>query len=240
MARLEWDKETEKLYETGVRNLVLYKRDAQGAYTRAYAWNGVTGITASPDGAEPTDLYADDVKYLTLRSAETFGCTIEAYMYPPEFESCDGSAEIAPGVSIGQQNRESFGLCYRTVLGNDAELDNYGYKLHIVYGCTASPSEKAYESINDSPEAITFSWEISTTPVNVSGFKPTATVEINSKTADSTKLTRLENILYGDENTTARLPLPAEIMSIMGTAVTPPPADGDGDEEGDEDEEPAG
>lgn len=235
MARLEWDKETEKLYETGVRNLVLYKRDAQGAYTKAYAWNGVTGITASPDGAEPTDLYADDVKYLTLRSAETFGCTIEAYMYPPEFEACDGSAEIAPGVSIGQQSRESFGICYRTVLGNDVDLDNHGYKLHLVYGCTASPSEKSYESINDSPDAITFSWEISTTPVNVAGFKPTATVEINSTTADATKLKNLEDILYGTENVAARMPLPAEIMTIMGTSVTPP-----ADDEGDEDEEPAG
>lgn len=235
MPRLEWDKENEKIYETGVDQVVLYKRDNQGAYTIATAWNGVTGITESPDGAEPTDLYADNIKYVTLRSAETLGLTLEAYMSPAEFDSCDGSAEIAPGVVAGQQNRESFGLCYRTIVGNDTQNNNYGYKYHLIYGCTASPSEKGYETVNDSPDAITFSWEISTTPVNLAGFKPTASIIINSATADSAKLTTLLDILYGTSETQARLPLPSEIMSIMGTAVTPPADEDDG-----EDVNPAG
>lgn len=218
MSKIVWDAVGEHIFETGVRNGVLYLKDAQGAYSTGVAWNGLTSVSESPEGAEATDLYADDVKYLTLMSAENFKATIEAYTYPPEFEECDGSASIATGVVIGQQTRKPFGLCYRTSIGNDTDGNEHGYKLHIVYGCQASPSEKQYSTINDSPEAITFSWEVNTTPVNVTGKKPTATLIIDSTKADKAKLTALEAILYGTESDEPRLPLPDEIATMM-TAV---------------------
>lgn len=217
MSKIVWDAVGEHIFETGVRNGVLYLKDAQGAYNTGVAWNGLTSVSESPEGAEATDLYADDIKYLTLMSAENFKATIEAYTYPPEFEECDGSASIATGVVIGQQTRKPFGLCYRTSIGNDTDGNEHGYKLHIVYGCQASPSEKQYSTINDSPEAITFSWEVNTTPVNVNGKKPTATLIIDSTKADKAKLTALEAILYGSESTEPRLPLPDEIATLMTT-----------------------
>ena len=217
MSKIVWDAVGEHTFETGVRNGVLYLKDAQGAYSTGVAWNGLTSVSESPEGAEATDLYADDIKYLTLMSAENFKATIEAYTYPVEFEECDGSATIAKGVVIGQQSRKPFGLCYRTAIGNDTDGNEHGYKLHIVYGCQASPSEKQYSTINDSPEAITFSWEVNTTPVNVTGKKPTATLIIDSTKADKAKLTALEAILYGSESTEPRLPLPDEIATLMTT-----------------------
>ena len=217
MSKIVWDAVGEHTFETGVRNGVLYLKDAQGAYNTGVAWNGLTSVSESPEGAEATDLYADDIKYLTLMSAENFKATIEAYTYPDEFEECDGSASIANGVVIGQQSRKPFGLCYRTSIGNDTDGNEHGYKLHIVYGCQASPSEKQYSTINDSPEAITFSWEVNTTPVNVTGKKPTATLIIDSTKADKAKLTALEAILYGSESTEPRLPLPDEIATLMTT-----------------------
>lgn len=225
MSKITWDNTGERLYETGVKNCVLYPFGTEGTYGKGVAWNGITGITESPSGAEATALYADDIKYLNLMSAEDFGATLEAYTFPKEFAQCDGSATIAKGVTIGQQKRKMFGLCYRTTLGNDTESNDYGYKLHIVYGCLAAPSERAYATINDSPEAITMSWTISTTPVSVEGFKPTAHLEIDSTTSDPTKLAALETILYGKDPSTdggndgedARLPLPAEIVTTMGT-----------------------
>ena len=217
MAKIVWDAIGEHTFETGVRNGILYLKDAEGAYNTGVAWNGLTSVSESPEGAEPTDLYADDIKYLTLMSAENFKATIEAYTYPVEFEECDGSATIAKGVVIGQQSRKPFGLCYRTAIGNDTDGNEHGYKLHIVYGCQASPSEKQYSTINDSPEAITFSWEVSTTPVNVTGKKPTATLIIDSTKTDKAKLTALEAILYGSEQTEPRLPLPDEIATLMTT-----------------------
>ena len=217
MSKIVWDAVGEHTFETGVRNGVLYLKDAQGAYNTGVAWNGLTSVSESPEGAEATDLYADDIKYLTLMSAENFKATIEAYTYPDEFEECDGSATIANGVVIGQQARKPFGLCYRTAIGNDTDGNEHGYKLHIVYGCQASPSEKQYSTINDSPEAITFSWEVNTTPVNVTGKKPTATLIIDSTKADKAKLTALEAILYGSESTEPRLPLPDEIATLMTT-----------------------
>lgn len=217
MSKIVWDAVGEHTFETGVRNGVLYLKDAQGAYNTGVAWNGLTSVSESPEGAEATDLYADDIKYLTLMSAENFKATIEAYTYPPEFEECDGSASIATGVVIGQQSRKPFGLCYRTAIGNDTDGNEHGYKLHIVYGCQASPSEKQYSTINDSPEAITFSWEVNTTPVNVNGKKPTATLIIDSTKADKAKLTALEAILYGSEEQEPRLPLPDEIATLMTT-----------------------
>lgn len=216
MSKLIWDKTGERLYETGVKQGVLYVQDAQGTYPKGVAWNGLTNITESPSGAEATALYADDIKYLNLLSTEELGGTIEAYTYPDEWAECDGSTSIATGVYIGQQPRKTFGLCYRTTLGNDVENNAYGYKLHLVYGALAAPSEKAYATINDSPEAITFSWEYSTTPVNVAGFKPTASVVIDSTKVDPTKLADLEKILYGDGETEARLPLPDEVAQIVG------------------------
>ena len=218
MSKIVWDAVGEHTFETGVRNGVLYLKDAQGAYNTGVAWNGLTSVSESPEGAEATDLYADDIKYLTLMSAENFKATIEAYTYPDEFEECDGSATIANGVVIGQQARKPFGLCYRTAIGNDTDGNEHGYKLHIVYGCQASPSEKQYSTINDSPEAITFSWEVNTTPVNVTGKKPTATLIIDSTKGDKAKLTALEAILYGSEQTEPRLPLPDEIATLMTTA----------------------
>lgn len=200
MAKLVWDATGERTYETGVKNAVLYPV-VSGSYSTGVAWNGITGITESPSGAEATALYADDIKYLNLVSAEEFGATIEAYTYPDEFKKCDGSDSIATGVVIGQQDRQTFGLCYRTTKGNDTDSNAYGYMLHIIYGCLASPSEKAYSTINDSPEAITFSWEVKTTPVNVTGFKPTATVIVDSTLCNATKLANLEAILYGADGT---------------------------------------
>ena len=217
MSKIVWDAVGEHTFETGVRNGVLYLKDAQGAYNTGVAWNGLTSVSESPEGAEPTDLYADDIKYLTLMSAENFKATIEAYTYPVEFEECDGSATIAKGVVIGQQSRKPFGLCYRTAIGNDTDGNEHGYKLHIVYGCQASPSEKQYSTVNDSPEAIAFSWEVNTTPVNVTGKKPTATLIIDSTKADKAKLTALEAILYGSEQQEPRLPLPDEIATLMTT-----------------------
>ncbi len=217
MSKIVWDAIGEHTFETGVRNGVLYLKGVEGTYNTGVAWNGLTSVSESPEGAEATDLYADDVKYLTLMSAENFKATIEAYTYPVEFEECDGSATIAKGVVIGQQTRKPFGLCYRTAIGNDTDGNEHGYKLHIVYGCQASPSEKQYSTINDSPEAITFSWEVNTTPVNVNGKKPTATLIIDSTKADKAKLTELEAILYGSESTEPRLPLPDEIATLMTT-----------------------
>lgn len=217
MAKLVWDQTGERYYETGVRQGVLYPMQEGGTYTKGVAWNGLTAVTESPSGAEATALYADDIKYLNLLSTEEFGCTIEAYTYPDEFAECDGSASLAAGVNIGQQKRKTFGLCYRTVLGNDVDNNDYAYKLHLVYGCLASPSEKAYSTINDSPDAITFSWEVTTTPVAVTGFKPTACITIDSTKANAEKLAALEVILYGANETEARLPLPDEIATLMKT-----------------------
>ena len=216
---LVWDQTGEKFYETGVKNGVLYVQHTDGTYPKGVAWNGLTAVTESPSGAEKTPLYADDTKYLNLMSAEEFGATIEAYTYPDEFAQCDGSAEIAEGVTIGQQARKTFGMAYKTTLGNDVSNNDYGYKLHIIYGCKASPSEKAYATINDSPEAISFSWEISTTPVNVKGFKPTANVTIDSTKVNAEKLKALEDILFGTESVEARLPLPDEIVTLVGEAA---------------------
>ena len=198
---LKWDEVGQKEYELGVSKGVLFPQDSKGNYPKGVVWNGLINVTESPGGAEPTDLYADNIKYASMRSAETFGATVEAYMYPPEFGACDGSKEAAPGVSVGQQDRQMFALCYRTEVGNDtATEEDDGYKLHLIYGCTASPSEKAYGTISDSPEAITFSWEIQTTPVNISGFKPTSSIIIDSRKVDQDKLKKLEAILYGDES----------------------------------------
>ena len=219
MSKLVWDQTGERLYETGVKQGVLYPQAEGGSYPKGYAWNGLISVTESPSGAESSPLYADDIKYLNLLSNEEFGATIEAYTYPDEFAQCDGSANIATGVSIGQQARKSFGLCYRTVLGNDVDSNDYGYKLHIIYGGMASPSEKGYSTINDSPEAITFSWEVTTTPVSVKGFKPTASVTIDSTKVNKDKLAALEAILYGLESGEARLPLPDEIATLFGTTT---------------------
>lgn len=215
MAKLVFDESGKRFYETGVSKGVLYVQDASGAYPQGVAWNGLTAVNEAPSGAEATPLYADDIKYLELRSAEEFGATIEAYTYPDEFEQCDGSAELAEGVVIGQQARKAFGLCYRTIVGNDVQGNDYGYKLHLIYGATAAPSEKAYATVNDSPEAVTFSWEVTCTPVEVEGFKPTATVVIDSRKVDAEKLAALEAKLYGDESTEAQLPLPAEIAEMF-------------------------
>ena len=218
MSKIVWDKTGERLYETGVRNGVLYVMEG-ATYPKGVPWNGLTAVTESPSGAEATALYADDIKYLNLVSAEEFGATIEAYTYPDEFAECDGSAALVAGVYIGQQARKNFGLCYRTTVGNDTDNNAFGYKLHLIYGALAAPSEKAYATINDSPEAITFSWEVSTTPVNVTGHKPTACVTIDSTKVDAEKLAALEAVLYGSEEAEARLPLPDEIATIMGGAA---------------------
>ena len=222
MSRIVWDNTGERYYETGVKYGVLYPIQTDGAYSKGVAWNGLTAVTESPSGAEATALYADDIKYLNLLSNEEFGATIEAYTYPDEFAECDGSAALGTGVMIGQQKRKTFGLCYRTTLGNDTDGNDYGYKLHLIYGCLAAPSEKAYATINDSPEAITFSWEVTTTPVNVKGFKPTSQITIDSTKADKSKLAALEDILYGKDgeaagNTGPRLPLPDEVAELMKT-----------------------
>ena len=215
MAQLTWDATGEHLYETGVRKGVLYVQNPNGTYATGVAWNGLTAVTESPSGAEATAIYADDIKYLNLYSVEEFGATIEAYTYPDEFAECDGSASPVTGMSIGQQSRKSFGFCYRTAIGNDVSGDDYGYKIHILYGCKVSPSEKSYQTINDSPEAITFSWEVTTTPVEVSGYKPTACVVIDSTKCNASKLTALENKLYGTENSDPILPLPDVIKADL-------------------------
>ena len=215
MSKIVWDQTGERLYETGVKRGVLYVQDSGGTYPKGVAWNGLTAVTESPSGAEATPLYADDIKYLNLISTEELGGTIEAYTYPDEFAECDGSASIATGVYIGQQSRKTFGMCYTTTVGNDVDSNAHGYKLHLIYGALASPSEKAYSTINDSPEAITFSWEFSTTPVNVTGFKPTANIVIDSTKATPEKLAALEKILYGDTEVEPRLPLPNEVAQVM-------------------------
>lgn len=221
MAKLVWDKTGEHLYETGVDHGVLYFPDQTGAYKNGVAWNGLISVSESPSGAEATGQYADNIKYLNLISAEEFGATIEAYTYPEEFEACNGNKELvdASGVYVGQQSRSVFGFCYRTMIGNDTDGQDHGYKLHLVYGCQVSPSEKAYQTINDSPEALTFSWELSTTPVNVTGKKPTALLVIDSTKINSTKLAKIEAKLYGDETSTgAVLPTPDEIAEILSAA----------------------
>lgn len=233
MYAITWDEVGERLYETGVDRGVFYGRNKEtGAYDNGEAWNGLSSVTESPSGAETTPVYADNIKYLSLISVEELGGTIEAYMYPEGFGKCDGSEEVAPGVHIGQQNRETFGLCYRSILGNDTELNNYGYKLHLIYGCQVSPSERAYQTVNDSPEAATLSWTLTTTPVPVTGYKPTASMVIDSTKVDAAKLAALEDILYGkaavpptteggDDGVAAvkpRLPMPDEIISLLSTA----------------------
>lgn len=226
MAKLVWDAAGQHLYETGIDQAVLYVQDSNGEYPLGVAWNGLTAVTESPSGAEATDLYADNIKYLSLRSAETFGATIEAYTYPDEFGQCDGTAEPVTGVKVGQQGRKAFGLCYRTIIGNDTDLNEHGYKLHLIYGATAAPSEKAYNTVNDSPDAITFSWEISTVPVNAGeGFKPTACITIDStkftETAAKAKLDALEAKLFGtdasggSEGSDPYLPLPDEVIDTL-------------------------
>lgn len=220
MAKLMWDQTGERLYETGTDHGVLYPAkdtvtDATNPYDNGVAWNGLTAVNESPSGAEPTALWADNIKYLNLMSAETFACTIEAYTYPDEFEACDGSRNLATGVTIGQQPRKMFGFSYRTLIGNDIQSNDYGYKIHLVYGCLASPSAKNYQTVNDSPEAITFSWEVNTTPVDVTGFKPTATLVIDSTKTDAAKMSAIEDILYGGESSEPRLPLPNEVVTIL-------------------------
>lgn len=223
VGKLVWDKTGERFYETGVEKGVLFPVAEGGAYGAGVAWNGLTAVTESPTGAESTPLYADNIKYLNLMSAEEFGATIEAYTYPDEFAECDGSAAIAPGVNIGQQTRKTFGLSYVTRKGNDVDGTDKGYLIHLIYGAMASPSEKSYATINDSPEAITFSWEVTTTPVNVTGFKPTASLTIDSTKVDSTQLKAFEEILYGKDpveepsaaGVAARLPLPDEVASLF-------------------------
>lgn len=227
MFNLVWDESGTKLYETGTDRGVLFPMNTETkAYDKGVAWNGLTAVTESPSGADESALYADNIKYVSLRAAEEFGGTIEAYTYPDEFAVCDGSAELATGVYAGQQKRGVFGFCYRTILGNDQDLNDHGYKLHLVYGATASPSEKAYQTVNDSPEAISFSWEFTTIPVAVEGFKPTACITIDSSKADKTKLAALETIIYGTAATTGanptaavepRLPLPDEVITLMKT-----------------------
>lgn len=220
MAKLEWDKTGERLFETGVSNGVIYPQDTSGKYPNGAAWNGLTAITESPSGAEPTPLYADNIKYLTLMSAEEFGFSIEAYMYPEEFAECNGEGELVTGVRLGQQKRKSFGLSYKTLLGNDVDGEAHGYKLHLVYGALAAPSEKARNTVNDSPEATTMSWECTTTPVAVEGFKPTAHIEIDSTAVTTDKLKKLEDILYGRASEgTARLHLPDEVKKILTTGL---------------------
>lgn len=221
MPKLEWDKTGERFYEVGVDHGVLYIQSDTGTYPNGEVWNGLTGVTESPSGAEATDLWADNIKYASLRSTETFGGTIEAYTSPDSFALCDGTAEPIEGVRIGQQTRKTFGFCYRTQINNDTATDtDDGYLLHLVYGATASPSERAYTTINESPDAITFSWEFTTTPVTVAGHKPTALITVNSLKVDKAKLTALEDKLYGTEDGTAMLPLPDEVLSILGTTIS--------------------
>lgn len=218
MSRLEWHKAGEKKYETGVKMGVLYPQ-VGGKYPKGVAWNGLSAVTESPSGAEATPVYADDTKYLNLLSVEEYGATIEAYMYPDEFEACQGYDEIAPGVTIGQQEHQPFGLCYRTTVGNDTEFNNHGYKLHLIYGATAAPSERNYQSINDSPEPMTMSWELTTVPVPVTGKNPTASLVLDSTKTDAAVMKALEDVLYGSEEKEASLPLPDEIIAILAAAA---------------------
>lgn len=227
MAKMKWLETGKHFYETGVKQGALYPQAEGGTYDSGVPWDGLVSVTESPSGAEPNPLWADDTKYVTLTSAEEFAGTIEAYQSPKEFDACDGTVEIAPGVTISQQDRKPFGMAYKTTLGNDIKFNDYGYKLHLVYGALAAPSEKAYSSINDSPEAVTLSWEFSTTPVAVEGHKPTALLTIDSTTVDADKLKALEDILYGTENQEPRLPLPDEIKSLIsGTTSDPEGAEG--------------
>lgn len=218
MAKLVWDNVGERLYETGVDKGVLYPIQGDNTYSHGVAWNGLTAVNESPSGAEASPVFADNIKYLNLMSAEEFGCGIEAFMYPDEFAECDGSAAIATGVYIGQQTRKTFGFCYRTMIGNDLVGTEYGYKIHLVYGCLASPSDKNNSTVNDSPEPSAMSWDVSTTPVNVTGFKPTAHLYVDSTKVDPVKLASLEAILYGSETEEPRLPLPDEVLTIVGKA----------------------
>ncbi len=216
VGKLEWDATGKRRYETGVDHGVLYLRDAStGAYNRGYAWNGLTTVTESPSGAESSAQYADNIKYLNLVSAEEFGATVEAFTYPDEFALCDGTASPAKGLTIGQQARQTFGLAYRTRIGNDVEGDSLGYKIHLIYGAQAAPSEKAYTTVNDSPEALSFSWELTTTPVNVDGFKASATLVVDSTLVEADALEALEELLYGTASTAPRLPLPAEVIDLF-------------------------
>ena len=217
-APLVWDETGKKLFETGVSNVALYPQDTTGVYGTGVAWNGVTNISESPSGAEATTLWANNGKYLNLYSVEEYASSIEAYTYPDEFAECDGSAEIAKGVSIGQQTRKSFGLAYKTLIGSDTDGNDHGYKLHLVYGCKAAPSERSHATVNDSPEALSFSWEISTTPVSVKDHKPTASVEIDSTKVDPAKLAAFEKILFGSDTAAARLPLPDEVATHFAAA----------------------
>ena len=217
-APLVWDETGKKLFETGVSNVALYPQDTTGVYGAGVAWNGVTNISESPSGAEATTLWANNGKYLNLYSVEEYASSIEAYTYPDEFAGCDGSGEIAKGVSIGQQTRKSFGLAYKTLIGSDTDGNDHGYKLHLVYGCKAAPSERSHATVNDSPEALSFSWEISTTPVSVTGHKPTASVEIDSTKVNAEKLAAFEKILFGSDTAAARLPLPDEVASLFPAA----------------------
>ena len=221
MPKLIWDDAGNKIYETGIQQGVLFVQDAAGTYPAGVAWNGLTAVTEAPSGAEATPIYADNIKYLNLKSAEEFGATIEAFTYPEEFALCDGTAEPAPGVLVGQQDRKTFGMAYRTLLGNDLAGNGYGYKLHLIYGALAAPSEKAYATVNDSPEAITFSCEISTTAVEVPGFKPSAQLTIDSTKVDPIQLALLEGILYGTDTLTPRLPLPTEIIEMFDVPDVP-------------------
>lgn len=221
MAELQWDLTGERQFETGVDHGVLYLPDGTGAYSLGVAWNGLVSVTESPSGAESNKQYADNRVYLNLMSAEEFGATIEAFMYPEEFEQCDGTANPKIGVSVGQQARKAFGLSYRTKLGNDVDGNNHGYKLHLVYGALAAPSEKAYTTVNESPEPITFSWELTTTPVEVSGLEPTAIMTINSTKVDAASLASLEDLLYGTESGEAELPLPDDVIALFTDPVVP-------------------
>ena len=223
MSKIKWDETGKRFFETGVDHAVLYPIDANSTYSSGVAWNGIIGINETPSGAEANPLYADNIKYLNLVAAEDFGLTIEAYTYPDEWAACDGSAEISTGVVVGQQNRKTFGLCYRTKLGNDVDGQDHGYKLHLVYGCLAAPSERNHQTVNETPDALTFSWTVTTTPVDVPGFKPTACLTLDSTKVDATKLANLEDILFGKDPTTvggndgvdARLPLPNEIITMF-------------------------
>lgn len=215
MTKLKWGEAGKRFYETGVSNGVLYVQQKGGTYGKGVAWNGLIQISESPSGAEPNPLYADNIKYLNLMSVEEYGATIEAFSYPDEWKQCDGSAEISKGVTIGQQERKGFGLCYKTIKGNDTEFNDYGYILHLIYGGKASPSEKSYGSVNDSPEAITFSWEMTTTPVPVAGHKPTSVLTIDSTSVDAEKLKKLEDALFGTESTEPKLLLPDEVLTLL-------------------------
>lgn len=226
MSKLTWLETGKHFYETGVKQGVLYPQGENGTYPKGVAWDGLISVTESPSGAEPTPLWADDTKYVTIMSNEEYGGTIEAYQSPKEFDQCDGCVEIAPGVTAGQQPRKPFGMVYKTTIGNDTQFNDYGYKLHLIYGALAAVSERAYSSINDSPEAMTLSWEFSTTPVAVKNAKPTASLTIDSTKVDKDKLAALEAILFGSDDTEARLPLPDDIATLIGGTTTDPEENG--------------